>query len=77
MADEADRADHIQELQRASALADVLERAPERALMIEGLECCRDCANPIPLARLRALPSAARCMECQEQHELKSRGYRR
>lgn len=30
---------------------------------------CSVCSEPIPLARLRALPFATRCVPCQEQSE--------
>lgn len=30
---------------------------------------CTDCEDPIPLARLRALPAANRCAECQARLE--------
>lgn len=30
---------------------------------------CDDCGNPIPAARLRILPSATRCIECQQRNE--------
>lgn len=30
---------------------------------------CMDCNKPIPLARLRAYPTAKRCRPCQEIHE--------
>ncbi|MCW5890973.1 MAG: TraR/DksA family transcriptional regulator [bacterium] len=30
---------------------------------------CEGCENPIPIARLRAIPTARRCIECQEAEE--------
>jgi DnaK suppressor protein len=30
---------------------------------------CADCDGPIPMARLRALPFALRCLTCQERYE--------
>lgn len=30
---------------------------------------CVDCGTDIPVERLRARPGAARCMDCQRQHE--------
>lgn len=30
---------------------------------------CLDCGEPIPAARLAAWPSAARCVDCQADHE--------
>jgi DnaK suppressor protein len=32
---------------------------------------CRRCGNPIDSARLRALPTAALCLSCQEEVELR------
>lgn len=31
---------------------------------------CEDCGQPIPSARLKALPEAARCVLCAEQHAI-------
>jgi len=30
---------------------------------------CEDCGDPIPEARLRAMPGATRCVACQTMHE--------
>ncbi len=30
---------------------------------------CTDCEQPIPEARLRAVPGALRCRDCQETHD--------
>ena len=30
---------------------------------------CEDCLQPIPLDRLRVLPEASRCVDCQRQHD--------
>lgn len=38
-------------------------------LAAEGEDICVDCDCPIEPARKAALPSAARCLACQEQHE--------
>jgi DnaK suppressor protein len=35
---------------------------------------CRDCGEPIALARLSAYPTATRCLACQERHEKKIGG---
>lgn len=32
---------------------------------------CVDCGNDIPEARLEAMPSTLRCLECQRQNELR------
>jgi RNA polymerase-binding transcription factor DksA len=35
---------------------------------------CRDCGEPIALARLSAYPTATRCLACQQRHEKKIGG---
>jgi RNA polymerase-binding transcription factor DksA len=35
---------------------------------------CRDCGEPIALARLSAYPTAMRCLACQQRHEKKAGG---
>ena len=40
-------------------------------LEVEGEIDCRDCDDPIDVARRMALPSATRCLECQQAHERK------
>ncbi len=39
--------------------------------------CCLDCEDPIPLSRLRALPFAVRCRDCEEAREEDERRGRR
>jgi len=34
---------------------------------------CRDCGDPIDVARRMALPSAKRCVDCQQAWERKNR----
>jgi len=34
-----------------------------------GVVVCCDCGEPIPGARLRVLPTACRCVECQDKAE--------
>ncbi len=63
MADAADRASEVE----AERLAEQLERqARAAALDTRGNERCADCEEPIPAERRRALPSALRCVGCQE-----------
>ena len=40
-------------------------------IALSGVGCdeCEDCDCPIPIARKQAIPSATRCIDCQEQHE--------
>jgi RNA polymerase-binding transcription factor DksA len=66
----------------ADVLAAVLERlegrerhelgeidAAQARLQGDMYGVCERCHQPIPLARLRALPAARRCAICQTQHE--------
>jgi len=64
-----DAADHAQE-REAAFLEDRL-RAQEMAagLGLPGRGECVDCAEVIPAGRRRALPSAVRCVGCQDWHE--------
>lgn len=34
-----------------------------------GAERCQDCASEIPMARRKAIPTAIRCVSCQEEYE--------
>ncbi|WP_035218572.1 TraR/DksA family transcriptional regulator [Desulfatibacillum aliphaticivorans] len=36
---------------------------------IRTYETCRDCGDPIPLARRQAVPGCERCIDCQEEYE--------
>lgn len=64
--DAIDRAQH----REAEMLSDRLERQARRAALdAPGKRTCADCGVPIPLARRRALPSATRCVECQDWAE--------
>lgn len=66
MTDSIDRAqdreaEFTEERLAAQREAAALERA--------GSEACRDCGEPIRPERRAALPSATRCLECQEWFE--------
>lgn len=57
-------------LDNAEALARVTNRASGQGPdWIDGVPCCRECGEPIPAARLAALPDAERCAECQKDFE--------
>jgi len=45
-----------------------IEGALER-LKSESFGRCLDCGGRIPALRLRALPSAERCLQCQDRHD--------
>jgi DnaK suppressor protein len=77
VSDAADSAGELEEQQRASAL-----RA-RSAVVIEmprhdrdGEHVCLDCEERLSARRLKAAPRAVRCVECQDQHEKRRRGYR-
>ena len=65
-----DQATELERLDRESALmrarAAIDRGGPE---MIDGVACCRDCGEPIPLKRLEALPGVGLCRACQEERE--------
>lgn len=44
------------------------------ALKAKGCAECVECGEDIPAARRAALPSATRCIDCQEQHEKEKNG---
>ena len=45
----------------------------QAALAEEGEDFCIECDDPISAARKAALPSAERCIHCQEQFERNAR----
>ncbi|SNS16090.1 transcriptional regulator, TraR/DksA family [Humidesulfovibrio mexicanus] len=70
MADIIDDAQATEVLDRLQALARVPGLGTgEAQLVIEGAVCCLECEEPIPLARLAAVPGCVRCAECQEEAE--------
>jgi RNA polymerase-binding transcription factor DksA len=70
-----ERAQEYAHREREAGIAAAQAAQKEKPLMIEGFECCRDCAEVIPRARLAT--GACRCIECQETHERREAGYRR
>ncbi|MGE4536326.1 MAG: TraR/DksA family transcriptional regulator [Desulfovibrio sp.] len=72
MPDIADQAQQAEQAHRLDALsrrdvADDSEQVHENGVVV----CC-DCGEPIPGARLRILPTACRCVECQDKAEGKA-----
>ena len=66
--DDADRAEEYQE----QMIADAIESSRRSALAssaMEGDGACIRCGEPIPAQRLRAIPHAVRCVECQADFE--------
>nr|WP_245560883.1 TraR/DksA C4-type zinc finger protein [Desulfovibrio aminophilus] len=65
-------------LDNAEALGRVTNRLPGRGPeWIDGVPCCRECGEPIPVARLAAVPDAERCAECQQDYEMEVYNARR
>ena len=73
-----DPVDVAQDLEEEATCLAVLERDRELrsqadeafSRLVEGqYGTCTSCEKPIPLARLRAVPCAVRCLVCQERFE--------
>lgn len=76
---ESELEEEAQKARRMQALGTVDDRLSERLAAIdEALDrlargeygLCVECGEPIPLARLEAVPSARRCVECAERVEM-------
>lgn len=65
MTDVFDRAQELEERQRAEALA----RFAEGREAGNGLSHCEDCGEPIPEARRKVVLGCTRCVQCQEDFE--------
>lgn len=78
MSDDLDRAQGLEELEREQSLAHQAQAAAqhETPFEIEGRRVCLECFEPLAKKRLKANPQAVRCVECQELHEKRQRGYR-
>jgi phage/conjugal plasmid C-4 type zinc finger TraR family protein len=70
MADIADNAADVEQLQRDQALAKV-QRVIDAAAARQAAEDCRDCGDPIPSARREAVAGVERCVHCAEILEKK------
>lgn len=65
--DTADRAQEVEEMERAQALA---RRAVVEVPRMDGdVRVCLRCDEAIELPRLAANPHAVRCITCQTRHE--------
>lgn len=65
MADEADRANDIYEDHRAVHVRTITRALEQKNTSFE----CEDCPGEIEPARRAAMPSARRCIQCQEAFE--------
>jgi phage/conjugal plasmid C-4 type zinc finger TraR family protein len=66
-----DRAQVLEEAERAEALRRALQ-GESRQDVVFGVLACLDCDDPIDDARLAARPGCVRCIDCQEAHERRS-----
>lgn len=76
MADIFDRASALEQQERDASIARRQEvaAAHDTPFEIEGVRVCADCFEPISKHRLEALPTAVRCIDCQELRERRLRG---
>lgn len=65
--DAADRAQEVEEMERAQALA--RKSTVEVPRMVGDVRVCLRCEEEIELPRLAANPRAVRCVKCQARHE--------
>lgn len=74
MSDIIDKANEQAEWHRQRAIKNALKKQPTLSAVFttvngEQVQLCADCDTPIPKARLRVLPEAVLCIECQEVWE--------
>lgn len=76
MTDVIDKASEIEQQQTAQAIA-ACRPAEETPHELNGHRFCLDCGTELTTARLLAMPSAVRDIDCQELHERQSKHYRK
>ncbi|MEK7514923.1 MAG: TraR/DksA C4-type zinc finger protein [Patescibacteria group bacterium] len=54
---------------QAAMVASVTQASPDDEPNVQGI--CQDCDQPIEAKRLRALPTARRCISCAETREMR------
>ena len=70
MTDQFDKAQEVEQIFRDRALAHQLNKSVERPDEDEdGNRYCLSCGKPIPVTRLKAMPTAVRCINCQSLRE--------
>lgn len=69
MPDIFDQAAEIEQRQRDQALKAALTRPKETPRQNEHGRYCIRCGIQIPVTRLAIVPSAVRCVSCQQEHE--------
>ncbi len=65
-----DQATEFERIEREAAVRQAVQmdfqEGPE---WIDGKPCCRECGEPIPEARLKAIPGVGLCLACQQERE--------
>lgn len=69
--DEADRAEQYEQYVRDNGIESILSVKPHPQLVVNGDIVCVDCLDIIQETRLQSVPTAARCVWCQEEYEHK------
>lgn len=70
-----DEIDIAQELEKKtleaalSSVASALRGDGHKALVIDGVPCCRLCGDPIDPRRLRVFPETSLCIDCMTERE--------
>lgn len=67
MGDIIDDAQRHEEMFLAQALEKAHVRPGPAPEIIDGVVCCAECGEPIPPARLKALPGVGLCVGCAEE----------
>lgn len=75
MADFADDAQAHEAQFLAQALARAHAAPGPAADIVDGVPCCAECGEPIPAARLKALPGVGLCVGCAEELVSITRGW--
>ena len=73
--DLADRAQHYEEAERQAGIYAATHPREERPVLHDGERVCLGCADPISPTRVRACPSAVRCIECQDIEDRRRRRF--
>ncbi|MDH2998108.1 molecular chaperone DnaK [Pasteurellaceae bacterium LFhippo2] len=73
MKDQIDRANELAEKEREFALA----KYRQKQTACVSLTDCEDCDEPIPEERRRFVVGCTRCIDCQQDHEHRLKGYRK
>jgi RNA polymerase-binding transcription factor len=71
--DAFDRAQELELKEREQALAAQQKKTVEPPMEINGIRYCLDCGGEVLQARIAALPTVVRCVDCQSLNEQRSR----